>query len=172
MKVTVTQESHTSKNSKLMRKTIAHSVLKFPNEQSSWLDVKALARFEATSEDSRYPIESAFEQDGQGWRAVEIGEQAIRLFFDQPQWIQRIRLCFHEPETECAQQFTLHWSTDHTSELKPLIQQSWDFKSAESIMQIEDYEVDLKGVRLLQLVVSPEIKHDPAVATLVSWHLA
>ena len=37
-------------------------------KESCWLDVKALARVEATSEDSRYPINSAFEEDGHGLR--------------------------------------------------------------------------------------------------------
>jgi hypothetical protein len=41
--------------------------------------IKALARVEATSEDSRYPIKAAFEEDGNGWRAVEVGEQTIKL---------------------------------------------------------------------------------------------
>jgi len=49
------------------------------NKKSCWLDVKTLARVEATSEDSRYPIKSAFEEDGHGWRAVEVGEQTIRF---------------------------------------------------------------------------------------------
>ena len=48
-------------------------------KKSRWLDVKALARVEATSEDSRYPINSAFEEDGHGWRAVEVGDQIIQL---------------------------------------------------------------------------------------------
>jgi hypothetical protein len=159
-------------NSKLMRKIITDSDLQIKNEESPWLDVKALARFEATSEDSRYPIESAFEQDGQGWRAVEVGEQAIRLVFNEPQRIQRIRLCFLEPDSERTQQFTLHWSTGSTSALKPLIQQQWNFSPTGSIIQIEDYEVDLNSVRMLQLIVSPEINSGPAVATLVSWHIA
>jgi hypothetical protein len=147
-------------------------VLEPPNERASWLDIKALARVEATSEDSRYPIESAFDEHGQGWRAVEVGEQAIRLIFVEPQRIQRIRLCFHEPDTERTQQFTLHWSTDHSATPRPLVRQQWEFSPSGSIMQIEDYEVDLDGVRLLQLIVSPEIRRGPAIATLVSWHLA
>jgi hypothetical protein len=142
-----------------------------PRDAASWLNVKALARFEATSEDSRYPIESVFEEHGQGWRAVEVGEQAIRLIFDEPQRIKRIRLCFQEPDTERTQQFTLHWSTDNTPTPRPLVRQQWDFNPPASVMQIEEYEVDLNGVRMLQLVVSPEIKRGPAIATLVSWHL-
>ena len=61
--------------------------------ESSWIDVKTLARVEATSEDSRYPIKSAFEEDGHGCRAVEVGEQTIQLVFDEPRRIRRIWLC-------------------------------------------------------------------------------
>src|ERR1700722_18358706 len=122
-----TRQSHASMNYRQMRNIIAMSDLEPGNERASWLDVKALARFEATSEDSRYPIESAFEEDGQGWRAVEVGEQAIGLIFDKPQGTQRIRLCFVEPDTERTQQFTLHWSTDHSAPPRPLVRQQWNF---------------------------------------------
>jgi len=44
---------------------------------------QGLGRVEAMSEDPRYPIKSAFEEDGHGWRAVEIGEQTIQLVFDE-----------------------------------------------------------------------------------------
>lgn len=64
------------------------------------------------------------------------------------------------------------WSTGSTSALKQLIQQQWNFSPTGSIIQIEDYEVDLNSVRMLQLIVSPEINSGPAVATLVSWHIA
>jgi hypothetical protein len=158
-------------NSTLMNERRTIHDLEPRDDGASWLDVKALARFEATSEDSRYPIESVFEEHGQGWRAVEVGEQAIRLIFDEPQRIKRIRLCFQEPDTERTQQFTLHWSTDCSPTPRPLVRQQWDFSPPGSVMQVEEYEVDLNGVRMLQLVVSPEIKRGPAIATLVSWHL-
>jgi hypothetical protein len=38
-------------------------------KKSGWLGVKALARVEAMSEDPRYPIKSAFEEDEHGWRS-------------------------------------------------------------------------------------------------------
>lgn len=146
-----------------------HPVL--PKTKTYWLDVMAFARIEATSEDSRYPIESAFEIDGHGWRAVELGEQIIRLVFDGPQRIQRIQLCFMESDTERTQQITLQWSTDQGA-MRPLIQEEWYFSPKESMIQIGDYEVDLDGVRMLELTVSPEIKRGAAVATMASWRLA
>jgi hypothetical protein len=105
--------------------------------------VKTLSRIEATSEDSRYPIKSAFEVDGHGWRAVEVGEQIIRLIFDEPQRIKRIQLCFMESDVERTQQFTLHWSPDQTGEMRPLMEQEWNFSPTGSTVEIENYEADL-----------------------------
>ena len=155
-----------------MRKTITSSDPEPQKQKSSWLDVKAIARVEVTSEDSRYPIESAFEEDGHGWRSAETGEQTITLVFDQPQRIQLIRLCFVDTETERTQRFTLQWSTDHSDALLRLIQQEWNFSPNGSTTEIEDYEVNLTGVRMLQLIVNPEIGEGSAIATMASWRLA
>ena len=56
--------------------------------------------------------------------------------------------------------------------MRPLIQQEWNFSPTGSIIQFEDYEVDLDGVQMLQLIVSPETKRGAAVATMASWRLA
>jgi hypothetical protein len=156
-----------------MEKILTNSHPVLSKKKVAWLDVKSFAKIEVTSEDSRYPIESAFEMDGHGWRAVELGEQTIRLIFHEPQRINRIRLCFMEPDTERTQQLTLQWSTDRpTGAMRSLIQQEWNFSPTGSIIQIEDHEVDLDGVRMLQLIVNPEIKRGAAVATMASWRLA
>ena len=118
-----------------MRKTITTPEMQ--KQKSSWLDVKAIARVEVTSEDSRYPIESAFDEDGHGWRSAEIGEQTITLVFDQPQRIQLIRLCFVDTDTERTQRFTLQWSTDHSDALRRLVQQEWNFSPSGSTTEIE-----------------------------------
>ena len=155
-----------------MRKTIINSETEITPEKTSWLDVSTIARVEVTSEDYRYPIESAFdENDARGWRAAERGNQTIRLFFDEPQRIRRISLRFIELETERTQQFTLQWSKDKTDALRPLFQQQWNFSPNGSTSQIEDYKVDLDGVWLLQLVIDPDIARGPAVASLASWRL-
>jgi hypothetical protein len=65
-----------------MRKTIKNFEPKLARDKASCLDVRTIARVEVTSEDWRYPIESAFdERDERGWRAAEPGKQTIRLFF-------------------------------------------------------------------------------------------
>jgi hypothetical protein len=91
-----------------MRKTIKKSEIALASNTTPWLDLPTIARVEVTSEDPQYPIELAFdESDERGWRAAEPGEQTIRLYFDEPQRVRRIRLQFIELEAERTQQFTL-----------------------------------------------------------------
>src|ERR1700756_3526219 len=95
-----------------MRKIIQNSETELAPEKASWLNLRTIAQVEVTSEDWRYPIESAFdERDERGWRAAERGKQTITLFFDEPQRIRRIWLRFIELEAERTQQFTLHIGT-------------------------------------------------------------
>jgi hypothetical protein len=156
-----------------MRKFIENSETELASEKASWLDLRTIARVEVTSEDGRYPIESAFdEREERGWRAAERGKQTIRLFFDESQWIRRIWLQFRELEAERTQQFTLRWAKDKTDALRPLFQQQWNFSPSGSTSQIEDYGVDLRGVWMLQLDIDPDIARGPAVASLASWRLA
>ncbi len=77
-----------------------------PSENTGWLDLEALARVEVTSEDAAYPIESALLPVGAtGWRAESPGEQTIRLFFEAPQRLKRIRLLFREEKEARTQEF-------------------------------------------------------------------
>jgi hypothetical protein len=50
--------------------------------------------------------------------------------------------------------------------------QQQNFSPNESTMEIEDYEVNLKNVRMLQVVVNPEIGNRAAIATLASRRVA
>lgn len=68
-----------------------------PSANTGWLYLEALARVEVTSEDAGHPIESALLTVGAtGWRAESPGEQTIRLLFEAPQRLRRIRLLFRE----------------------------------------------------------------------------
>jgi hypothetical protein len=87
-----------------------------------------------------------------GWRAAERGKQTISLFFDERQRMRRICLRFIELEGERTEQFTLQWSKDKSDALRPLFQQQWNLSPSGSTSQIGDYEVDLDGVWMLQLV--------------------
>jgi hypothetical protein len=156
-----------------MRKMIRRTETESAPEKASWLDIGAIAQVEVTSEDSHYPIESAFgEGSGRGWRASERGKQTIRLFFDEPQRIRRIWLRFVEEHADRTQQFSLQWSKNKMDSLRPLFQQQWNFSPSGSTSQTEDYKVELDDVWMLQLVIDPDISKGPAVATLESWWLA
>ena len=66
-----------------------------------WLNVENLAEVEITSENVAHPIESALLPGrASGWRAGGPGQQTIRLYFADPQRLQRIRLNFVERLTE------------------------------------------------------------------------
>jgi hypothetical protein len=70
--------------------------------------IPAAAPVEVTSEADGCSVESAFNFGaGPGWRAALPGKQRVRLVFDQPQSIQRMRLQFNEPEVARTQEFTV-----------------------------------------------------------------
>jgi hypothetical protein len=82
-----------------------------PSVNTDWLDLEALARVEVTSEDAAHPIESALLPVGAtGWRAESPGEQTVRLLFEAPQRLRRIRLLFREEKEARTQEFVLRWS--------------------------------------------------------------
>src|SRR4051794_32411527 len=63
------------------------------SSEVAWLPLSEIAQVEISSEDANHPIESALlPNQGDGWRADIPGVQLIRLRFDSPQRLQRIRL--------------------------------------------------------------------------------
>jgi hypothetical protein len=81
--------------------------------QQEWLEIEELAKIQVTSEDPDFPIESALSSvTGQGWQAAERVSQIIRIIFDKPRSLHRIRLEFCETEMERTQEFTLRWSAE------------------------------------------------------------
>src|SRR5260370_28529431 len=98
-----------------MRKSILDPVTIHPEQRSEqeWLELEQMAQVEVTSEDPNFPIESALaSRKGPGWRAAEKGKQIIRMIFDKPRPLHRIRLEFSETEIERTQGFTLQWSAE------------------------------------------------------------
>jgi hypothetical protein len=74
----------------------------------SWLDLQRLPQVELTSEDAAYPIEAALiPSAGPGWRAAQVGEQTIRLLFDEPLRVKHIHLLFQEDQQARTQEFVL-----------------------------------------------------------------
>src|SRR5207302_954167 len=119
-----------------------------------------------------YPIETVFNFGaGPGWRAASPGKQRIRLAFDQPQAIQRMRLQFHEPEVARTQEFTVRWSGGPSEPFKEIVRQQWNFRPDGSTIECEDYVVDLKAASILELTIDPDSGAGEALAALAEWSL-
>jgi hypothetical protein len=135
---------------------------------AGWLNLREIATVEVTSEDERFPIESVFASNGStGWRAARAGRQIIRIIFDEPTAVRRVRLRFDEPELERTQEFTLSWCPA-AGDCREIVRQSWNFSRA-ATTEIEDYQVNLEGVTVLELAIQPDISGGVVFATLSSW---
>jgi hypothetical protein len=141
--------------------------------EPGWMDLEHLAQVEITSEDIEHPIESALiPRMGSGWRAAQPGEQMIRLQFDEPLTIKRIRLVFHEDEQERTQEFVLRWSPDGGQSYRDIVRQQYNFSPPEAAHELEDYNVDLDGVTTLELRIVPDISGGSARASLAQLRVA
>jgi F5/8 type C domain len=113
--------------------------LSVPPSGQTWLDVDRAAVVEVTSEENGYPIESALLGVGdRGWRAANSGTQTIRLIFDEPQRLRRIRLVFEDSENTRTQEFVLRWSPDTGHTFQEIVRQQWNFSPPGSV-RVEDY---------------------------------
>jgi hypothetical protein len=139
--------------------------------EEEWLGLKAVSAVEVTSEDPKFPIESALAARGSGWRAAEKGEQVIRLVFDEPIPLQRIRLEFSEAETERTQEFTLRWAGKGEPP-REIVRQQWNFSPHGSTSEVEDYRVNLDSVSVLELTLRPDLQPNRSLASLAAWRLA
>jgi hypothetical protein len=93
-----------------------------------WLNLECLTQIEVTSEDAGHPIESALVHAGdQGWRAEGPGEQTIRLLFDEPVKLRRVRLVFREEVQGRTQEFVLRWSPDGGRTYREIVRQQYIF---------------------------------------------
>jgi hypothetical protein len=144
-----------------------------PLDGREWLNLQELAEVEVTSEADGYPVESVFSFGaGPGWRAASPGRQRIRLAFDRPRSIQRMRLQFNELEVTRTQEFKVQWSGGQGEPLNEVVRQQWNFSPGGSTMETEDYVVDLQAVSILELIIDPDRGTGEALATLADWRLA
>ena len=157
-----------------MRKRIVAAVQKdvSPPDQD-WLNVECLADVEITSEDASHPIESALLHGGSGgWRAGVPGKQTIRLVFAHPQQLHRIRLTFMEPAAERTQEYVLRFSSDAGQSFREVVRQQWNFSPQGATSETEDHRVELCGVIILELSITPDISGQPAFASLAQLRIA
>ena len=157
----------------MRKRIIGHGPHEVSSVESGWLDLERLAQVEITSEDVGYPIESALiPGTGSGWRAAQPGEQTIRLLFDEPLRLQRLRLLFHEDELERTQEFVLRWSPDGGQSYREIVRQQYNFSPPDAARQVEDYDVDLDAVMVLELKIVPDISRGRARASLAQLSVA
>jgi len=141
-------------------------------QPENWLNLESGVTVEVTSEDPEHPIESALLESGNGgWRSAKPGKQTIRLVFDQPQSLNGIQLRFVESSVVRTQQFVLKWA-DETGEVRgEIVRQQWNFNPTNASCEIENYTVQLTGVKLLELTIIPDIHGSSAYASMVHWRI-
>ena len=143
-----------------------------PTLNEGWLDLDGAAVVEVTSEDKEHPVESALVPgETRGWRAAASGTQTVRLIFDEPQRLTRIALAFEETETERTQEFVLRWSGDGGRSVREIVRQQWNFSPPNTSREVEEYQFDLSGVTVLELIIVPDISRGSAHASLKSLRL-
>jgi hypothetical protein len=109
---------------------------------------------------------------GPGWRASEPGQQTVRLLFDKPLRVKRVHLEFHEYEQQRTQEFLLQWSSDDGRSCREIVRQQYNFSPPDNAREIEDYEVDLVGLTVLEISISPDISGGCARASIAELRLA
>ena len=157
-----------------MRKTL----IKQPAENAiasdlNYLDLEHLALVEISSECQEHPIELALVAGSEsGWQAACSGEQTIRLVFDQPQTIKNILLLFDEQEQSRTQEFVLLWRMDNEDFFREILRQQYHFSPPHCTQEIENYTVDLKQLKALELRIIPDISGGEACAKLTRLRLS
>ncbi len=81
-----------------------------------------------------------------------------------------MRLQFYEPGVARSQEFAVRWSGGPDEPLKEVVRQQWNF-SPGSMIESEDYLVDLKAVSILELTIDPDRGAGEALAKLADWRV-
>ncbi|MBN9120958.1 MAG: carbohydrate-binding protein [Planctomycetes bacterium] len=139
-----------------------------------WLDLERVAWVEVSSEAPDHPVEAALiPVRGVEWRAGGPGPQTVRLVFDGPRPVRRVWLRFAEPSVARIQEFVLRWATgDVPRVMREVVRQQWTFDPRGSVLEIEDYRVELPGVAVLELSITPDISGGEARASLAELRVA
>ena len=170
---TVTQPSYCRGEKTLRKCIIEPGGQNVATPADEWLDLDQLVRVEVTSEDPGHPIESALVPNrGPGWLAAGPGSQILRLRFDKPQRVRRVWLHFAELGDGRTQEFVLRWGTSEEQSTREIVRQQWTFSPGGSTHETEDYRVDLWGMTVLELTISPNISGGEARASLAELRIA
>ena len=140
--------------------------------ENNWLNIENIADVEVTSENERYPVESALILDSSsGWVAGEEGIQTIRVVFNEPQNIQRVMLKFSESSVERTQEYVLNWYAED-GEPHEIVRQQWNFNPNGSTIEVENHHVILADVSVLELCINPNISSSNSKASLEKLRVA
>jgi hypothetical protein len=154
----------------MRKRIIVSSPTSIAVEDRVWLDLERTAEVEITSETPDNPVDFALVAGANsGWLAAQSGEQTLRLLFDEPQKLKHIRLVFNENNHARTQEFVLRWSGDGVAFLD-IVRQQYNFSPPTT--EVEEYDVDLDGVKALELNIVPDISRGPAIASLAELRLA
>lgn len=154
-----------------MRKSIIGEKSGAAREVGSWLDLATLAEAELTSEDPAHPLEAALQGVRGGWRAATAGEQTIHLRFDQPLRLSGVLLVFREENAFRSQEFLLRWAGEDGS-YHDIVRQQFNFSPPNTVLEREEYTLDLSGVRALELKIDPDRSGGGARASLEEFRVA
>ena len=108
----------------------------------------------------------------EGWLAARPGEQVVRVVFDEPQSLGRVRLLFEEESRGRTQEFVLRWASDGGRTYREAVRQQYTFSPPGTTREAEEYRVDLDGVTALELRIIPDISGGDARASLKQLRLA
>lgn len=155
-----------------MRKAVlTHATLDPRPALDTWFDLERIASAELSSEDPLHPFENAVRgRDLGGWRAASPGPQIIRVSFDEPRNVRRIRLEFCE-RGQRSQEFCLS-TIDSANQRRLIARQQWNFSPGGSTLEIEDFAVNLTEIAALELEIDPGRHDHQAIATLQSFAVA
>ena len=144
--------------------------------ETNWRDLEKIARVEVTSEDAEFPIEHALGKTvSAGWRASSTGPQIIRLIFDEVVSFRKIQVHIVEKAAERMQELTILAGAE-ISAMREVLKQQFTFSPGGSTEELEEYGVELAGIKVVELRIDPDRSHDPSAsrsyASLKSFRLA
>jgi len=74
--------------------------------------------------------------------------------------------------TSRTQEFVLRWRSEADQVFSEIVRQQWNFSPPQTGREIEDYRVDLASVKVLELVIVPDIGGGSTLASLENLRLA
>ena len=65
-----------------------------------------------------------------------------------------------------TQEFTLRWSPEREQTCREIVRQPWNFSPSGSMVEIEDYRVNLLSVAVFELIIDPGCESQAVFASM------